>query len=54
MYFNYHFLLKLDPTIGAYVRGTAVKFLDLVLFFWGGRGGGMMEKHRKFAQGYFT
>ena len=53
MYFNYHFLLKLDSTIGAYVRGTAVKFLDLVLFF-GRRGGRMMEKHRKFAQGYFT
>ena len=52
MYFNYHFLLQLDSTIGAYVRGTAVKFFGLVLFFWGG--GGMMEKHRKFAQGYFT
>ena len=53
MYFNYRFLLKLDSTIGAYVRGTAVKFLDLVFFFffWGW---GMMEKHRKFAQGYFT
>ena len=34
MYFNYRFLLKLDSTNGAYVRGTAVKFLDLVLFFW--------------------
>ena len=52
MYFNYHFLLQLDSTIGAYVRGTAVKFFGLVLFFFGG--GGMMEKHRKFAQGYFT
>ena len=51
MYFNYHFLLQLDSTIGAYVRGTVVKLFDLVLFFGGG---GMMEKHRKFAQGYFT
>ena len=34
MYFNYRFLLKLDSTIGAYVRGTAVKFLDLVFFFF--------------------
>ena len=51
MYFNYHFLLQLDSTIGAYVRGTVVKLFGLVPFFWGG---GMMEKHRKFAQGYFT
>ena len=35
MYFNYHFLLQLDSTIGAYVRGTAVKFFGLVLFFGG-------------------
>ena len=57
MYFNYRFLLKLDSTIGAYVRGTAVKFLDLFFFFFlrgEGAGGGMMEKHIKFSQGYFT
>ena len=40
MYFNYHFLLQLDSTIGAYVRGTVVKLFGLVLFFWGGGGGG--------------